>query len=290
MRIEWKSDAGESPYLFFQRAKWDGLAIHRARVAAGRVLEDAELFHKINIALSGNLTTSAHSPTGQKKFYKRNSGDICVTSSGQITSAVWESELDNLMIFFEPDFVARTAVENRFSGNFDFFETNNQQDALVQQVALTLLAEKNNDSPAGRLYADSLIQTLTLHLLKNYTSAAAVQENTSGGLSGYRLRRVREYIDAHLEEDLSLAEIAEVADLSQFHFARAFRKSTGKTPQQYLMQQRIERAKDLLARKDLPLVEISLRAGFKNQSHFTTLFRKFTNLTPKLWRESRIVG
>ena len=87
---------------------------------------------------------------------------------------------------------------------------------------------------------------------------------------------------------VDLSEIAAVADLSQFHFARAFRKSTGQTPQQYLMQQRIERAKQLLSKDDLPIVEISLRTGFKNQSHFTTLFRKFTKHTPKLWREMKL--
>ena len=80
-------------------------------------------------------------------------------------------------------------------------------------------------------------------------------------------------------------EIAAVADLSQFHFARAFRKSTGLTPQQFLMQQRIERAKELLKHDKLPIVEVSLRTGFKNQSHFTSLFRKFTSLTPKMWRD-----
>jgi AraC family transcriptional regulator len=103
---------------------------------------------------------------------------------------------------------------------------------------------------------------------------------------GYKLSRIKEFITENLEEDLSLAEISAVADLSQFHFARAFRKSTGLTPQQFLMQQRIERAKELLAKNDLPIVEISLRTGFKNQSHFTSLFRKFTRLTPKVWRES----
>jgi len=106
-------------------------------------------------------------------------------------------------------------------------------------------------------------------------------------LPGHKLRRVKEFIAANLEEDLSLAEISAVADLSQFHFARAFRKSTGMTPQQFLMRERIERAKELLSKDDLPLVEISLRTGFKNQSHFTSLFRKFTSLTPKVWREAR---
>ena len=119
-------------------------------------------------------------------------------------------------------------------------------------------------------------------------AAASVKENINGGLSGYKLKRVQEFVDANLEEDLSLAELAEVADLSQFHFARAFRRSTGQTPQQYLMQQRIERAKQLLSKDDLPIVEISLRTGFKNQSHFTTLFRKFTKFTPKLWREMKL--
>ncbi len=102
------------------------------------------------------------------------------------------------------------------------------------------------------------------------------------------MRRAKEFIVENLEEDLSLAEIAAAANLSQYHFARAFRKSTGFTPQQYLMQQRIERAKQLLAKNDLPIVEISLLTGFKNQSHFTTLFRKFTKLTPRTWRELKL--
>jgi len=105
-------------------------------------------------------------------------------------------------------------------------------------------------------------------------------------LPGYKLRRVKEFISEKIEEDLSLAEIAAIAGLSQFHFARAFRKSTGLTPQQFLMERRIERAKELLAKNDLPIVEVSLRTGFKNQSHFTSLFRKFTSFTPKTWRES----
>jgi AraC family transcriptional regulator len=153
---------------------------------------------------------------------------------------------------------------------------------------LALIAESSHQIPDGKLYAESLIQTLILHLLRNYSNAKSVAENNSGGLSGYKLRRVKEFINESLEEDLSLADIAAVADLSQFHFSRAFRKSTGLTPQQYLTKQRIELAKQLLENEDLPIVEISLRAGFKNQSHFTTLFHKFTKYTPKTWRELKL--
>lgn len=109
--------------------------------------------------------------------------------------------------------------------------------------------------------------------------------NQIGGLPGYKLRRVTEFINHNLSGELTLGEISEVAGLSQFHFARVFRQTTGITPQQYVKQKRIENAKYLLTVSDLPLVEVSMRTGFKNQSHFTTLFRKLTNFTPRIWRE-----
>lgn len=285
MHIEWIPNTDQSPYLFRQVAQWNGVRVHRAKVLPGRMLEHTTSFHELNISISGNLTTQKCSSTGKTVITKGSAGNLCLTPYGQTIGAYWEKPLDNMGILLTPDFVKNTAVENRFSADFEFREIYKNKDFLIQQIGFALLAESDSETPAGKLYADSLIQTLTLHLLKNYSNAASIQENTNGGLSGYRLRRVQEFINANLEEDLSLAELAEVADLSQFHFARAFRKSTGQTPQHYLMEQRIERAKQLLSRDDLPIVEISLRTGFKNQSHFTTLFRKFTKFTPKLWRE-----
>lgn len=288
MEIEWKSRSNESPYLFKQRAEWNGLKVHRVRVLPGRMPEHTVKFHEINLTLGGKLTTEKISSVGRSIFRNNGAGNLCITPAGQPISAFWEKPLDNLGILLEPEFVSKTAIENGFVSNFVFSEIYNEKDALIQQIGLTLLEEAKAESPTGRLYADSLIQTLILHLLKNYSTASAVRENLNGGLSGYRLRRVTEFINENLEEDLSLAEIAEIAGLSQFHFARAFRKSTGLTPQNYLMQQRIERAKVLLAKDELPIVEVSLRTGFKNQSHFTTLFRKFTKFTPKMWRELKL--
>ena len=288
MQISFNSNANQSPYLFLQRAEWTGVKVHRARVLPGRMLEHTASFHEINISISGNLTTQKISAGGRIVITKGGTGNLCMTPAGQPISAFWSKPLDNMGILLDPAFVVQTAVENRFSSNFEFGEIYKNKDPLIQQIGLTLLAESNSETTAGRLYAESLIQTLTLHLLKNYSTANSIQENVNGGLSGYKLRRVTEFINENLEEDLSLAEIAAVADLSQYHFARSFRKTTGLTPQQYLMQQRIERAKELLAKDDTPIVEISLRTGFKNQSHFTTLFRKYTKFTPKLWRELKM--
>jgi AraC family transcriptional regulator len=285
MQIEWKSEK-VSPYLFRKVGVWPGLRIHRARVMPGRMLEHTNTFHEVNVAIAGSLTTSKVSANGTAVNTKGCSGNLCVTPAGQALSAVWEKQLDNLGLFIEPDLVKRTALENGLDDSFELAEVYKNSDPLIQHLGLTLLDESDSPTPSGRLFTDSLIQTLTLHLLTNYGTKAPTKHAVSGGLSGHKLRRVKEFILENLDSDLGLAEIASVADLSQFHFARAFRKSTGQTPQQFLMQQRIERAKELLRKNDLPIVEVSLRTGFKNQSHFTSLFRKFTNLTPRMWRES----
>jgi len=287
MEINWKANI-KNPYLFRQQAQWNGVRVHRARILPGRLLEHANSGHEVNVNLGGHLTTEKISATGRTVRTKGAAGNLCITPAGQPIGAFWNETLDNMGISLDPNFVRQTAIENRFNAKFEFAEIYKKEDALIQHIGLTLLAEAESETPLGKLYTDSLIQTLTLHLLKNYSTANLKQANAHGGLSGYKLRRVTEYINANLEEDLSLTEIAAVADLSQYHFARAFRRSTGHTPQQYLMQRRIERAKELLAKDDLPIVEISLRTGFKNQSHFTTLFRKFTKLTPKTWRELKL--
>lgn len=288
VEIIWKNESAEQHYLFRQQTQWIGVKVHRARVMPGRMLEHTAAFHEINVTMNGKLTTEKSSSIGKKVITKGGAGNICLTPAGQPVGAFWDKPLDNMGILLDPDFVVQTAVENRFNHEFEFSEIYKDKDPLIQHIGLALLNEAESESTAGRLYADSLIQTLTLHLLKNYSNAGLVQENLNGGLSGYKLRRVKEFINENLEEDLPLSSLAEVADLSQYHFARSFRKSTGQTPQHYLMQQRIERAKELLAKDNLPIVEISLLTGFKNQSHFTTLFRKYTKFTPKLWRELKL--
>lgn len=288
VQIEWNTKAGESPYLSRSFKTWNGVKLHRAHVMPGRMLEHPAPCHELNITLAGNLTTRRHTAAGKLRTINGTAGQLCFTPYGQIIGASWNKPIDNMGIMLDPDFVRQTAIENRFSPNFEFAETERTNDPLIQHIGFALLEESVSDAPSGNLYADSLIQTLVLHLLNKYTTADSLPAPANGGLSGYKLRRVQDFISENLEEDLGLAKIAEAAGLSQFHFARSFRKATGMTPQQYLMQQRIERAKELLSHADLPIVEIGLRTGFKSQSHFTTLFRKMTKLTPKTWRELKL--
>jgi AraC family transcriptional regulator len=106
-------------------------------------------------------------------------------------------------------------------------------------------------------------------------------------LPPYRFRRVIDYIQAHLGEATSLRRLAELAGLSPYHFARLFKRSTGRAPHQYVVWQRIERAKRLLAAGSLPLVQVAFRLGFPSQAHFTTVFRKHVGTTPGAYRQAR---
>jgi len=108
-----------------------------------------------------------------------------------------------------------------------------------------------------------------------------------GGLSPCAMRRVREYVEAHLSESMDLAELAAVAGLSVYHFAREFKHSAGITPHAYLVRRRVERAQDMLARTDLSLSEIAFAAGFSDQSHLTRHFRHMLGTTPREFRWSQ---
>jgi transcriptional regulator GlxA family with amidase domain len=107
-----------------------------------------------------------------------------------------------------------------------------------------------------------------------------------GGLPPGALRRVREFIEAHLEENISIEALAAVAELSKFHFARAFKQSEGITSHEYMVQCRVRRTKELLASTDLPVSEIAVAVGFADQSHCARRFREHFGMTPSRYRWS----
>jgi AraC family transcriptional regulator len=159
-------------------------------------------------------------------------------------------------------------------------------DPLLQHIALVLQAAIEGEGVAGHLYAESLADALVVHFLRRYAAARQSVRKLTGALSPYKLRRTTTYIEAHLEQELSLATLAAVAQTSPAHFARLFKHATGLTPHQYVITCRMEYAKRLLAETDVPLIEIGLQVGCADQSHFTALFRTHASLTPKAYRDN----
>lgn len=289
MDVQWKVKKGQQPIIFHDIKNWEGLQLNHSRVLAGETNEFVLPQHELNIPLLGDFYSQKHTASGMTMRDCGSKKGVCLVPAGQPVSCFWTGEIELLYMKIDKELVSNAAANLKLSRQVELVECFSMQDPLLIQFGMALLAESKSDEPQGRLYAESLVHSMALHLARHYSTSNTIAEQISiGGLSGSKLRRAKEFINENLEDDLSLSEIAESVELSTYHFARAFKRTTGLTPQQYLTERRIERAKGLLAKSDLPLVEVGFRSGFKNQSHFTTLFRKFTRMTPKVWREIKL--
>ena len=275
-----------APILFETSAEWEGVRVVHCRVGPGEMPEHRHRSNLVFVPLAGAVTIEGEGEEGRRVRRRRTVGEISVTPMGARYGAQWAEELEHTTVYLSQEFLQRSTIDFEAHQSARLVLSCGPQDALVRSIGISLAAELDAGLPAGRLYAESLVNALTVHLLRHYSTDAVIPDLQFGGLPSHKLRRVTEFIDAHLDRDLALAEIAEEAHLSLYHFSRAFKQTTGQTPIQFVMQRRIERAKSLLASSELPLAEIALTVGFKNQSHFTTLFRKLTEMTPKAWRNA----
>jgi len=159
-------------------------------------------------------------------------------------------------------------------------------DPDVWTTALKLKAQLARPCTSRSVYIDALGVALAHELVRMNEGGAPAEPEARGGLPGWQQRKLTEYVEEHLAEEVALASLAQLAQLSPFHFCRAFKQSFGVTPHRYLTSRRIERAKALLAERRLSVTEIGLEVGFSETSSFTAAFRKYTGETPTDYRRS----
>lgn len=159
----------------------------------------------------------------------------------------------------------------------------NFADPLVTQIARSLACDVGG-GPADRLLADALNMALVARLARRLLPFREAPDPAAGGLSRERLRRVLDHIEAHLGEELALADLAGVACLSPCHFSRCFKRAVGVGPHRYVARRRIERAREMIRRTETPIAAIAQALGFADQSHFTNAFRRETGATPARFR------
>lgn len=158
------------------------------------------------------------------------------------------------------------------------------QDKSIERLLGLLVEELETDIPSGRLYIESLTHALaTRYLLLNRLPSTTSHSRISG-LPARILNRVREKIEANLDADLSLDNLAEETGYSRAHFLRMFRVATGLTPHQYVLDLRLRRAQDCLRQKNSSMIDIALSCGFSSQSHMTSVFRQRLEMTPGEFR------
>jgi AraC family transcriptional regulator len=139
--------------------------------------------------------------------------------------------------------------------------------------------------PSGRLFLDSIEQAMAVVLVNGHAVRHRPVQMYKGGLGSARLRRIKALVHAKIEDDLSLDEMAQSVGLSTAHFARMFHKSTGETPHQFVLRQRIERAKEMLRAPHARVLDVAVACGFKTQQHFAQVFRDVCRVSPTEYRQ-----
>ena len=158
-------------------------------------------------------------------------------------------------------------------------------DARLRGLATAVHAELIAGFPGGRLFLDSVEQAIAMALVSGHAIGLRPVQMYRSGLGSARLRRVKEFVDARMEDDLSLDDMARSVDLSTAHFARMFRKSTGETPHQFVLRQKIERARVMLRSPNARILDVAITCGFKTQQHFAQVFRDVCGVSPTEYRQ-----
>jgi AraC family transcriptional regulator len=158
-------------------------------------------------------------------------------------------------------------------------------DRVMYGLANALLDPMERPNERSTLFIDHVALAFSAHVLRAYGTAAVRVDSPEGALSPWQLRRVLDFLSAHLSGDPSVAELARECGLSSGYFSRAFRRTTGVTPHQWLIRKRVERARQLLLGYGLGLADIALVCGFVDQSHLTRVFAKLEGDSPGKWRQ-----
>ena len=160
------------------------------------------------------------------------------------------------------------------------------EDLTLRRLMGVLVEEKRNGFKSGAVFLDGVATALASYLAHHYSAMPMRMMSVRGGMAPVILRRCVELMESRLDKNLSLNELAREAGLSTSHFVRSFRQSTGKTPYQFLLQRRVDRARDLMRDPHVSLTEVALASGFADQHHLATVFRRMTRMTPSNYRRS----
>jgi AraC family transcriptional regulator len=196
-------------------------------------------------------------------------------------AAAWDSELEVFLLAVDPEWLG-TSNSNAIRDAWVRRSPNVIRSHRLESMLRELLEEVEAPGTLSDQYAESLVRMICIHVARVLDAdgdAAAGRR-----IPPARLRRVFEYIDVHLPEELSLDDLARVAEMSVRHFCRCFRAETGRTPRRYILQARVERAKRLMGRPGASLAQVAFESGFATQAHFTHVFRRFTGQIPARFR------
>jgi len=177
-------------------------------------------------------------------------------------------------------------AEARRIGDLAFTPGIGVSDRILAAMASAILPAFEHPDQVSQLFVDHFTSAIVAHVASAFGGMHVGRRPPRGGLAPWQERRAKELLDANLAGDVTLSMLADVCDLSTRHFTRAFRQSIGLSPHQWLLQRRIDRARELLRDRSLSLADAAIACGFANQAHFTKVFTRLAGASPGRWRRA----
>jgi AraC family transcriptional regulator len=287
--LDWFKTLPFEPAASSDRLGWAGLQAVRYRSAPASELSPPAMTHHRLILFTRPPEELDLLYEGVKRHVPPPAGSIVLVPAGTPARYRWSGRMDTLNVYLQPGLVARVAAET--FGLDPARLTVPPLDASdlphLRAAMWAVDAELSAGDAGGRLAAESLANVLAVHLIRHVLAPRRPPRGPDGVLSRARLRAVVEYVQEHLDGGLTLGQLAAVARLSLYHFARQFKRATGLPPHRYVITRRVERAKQLLqAGGDVSLARVAARAGFADQSQFSHHFKRLVGVTPGRFRAS----
>jgi AraC family transcriptional regulator len=265
---------------FSSSAQWTHLHFEVQQQSAHDTGEHRHQMHILTMVTSN--TPINQEIDGKSQYHLEGQNNAFILPAGTLHRCDWQQDIEFMFVGLDSHIFIQVGQELVNPDRIELiphFAT--IQDPLIQGILLTLKQELISGGINTHLFVDQLKTTLVAHLLRSYGVQKAQIATYADGLPRYKLNQLLDYIEAHLDWNLELEDLAQQVDMSQFYFSRLFKQSLGITPHQYVIQQRVERAKQLLRQGELSLVEVALECGFANQGHLNRHFKRLTGTTPK---------
>ncbi|MEM8831717.1 MAG: AraC family transcriptional regulator [Cyanobacteria bacterium P01_G01_bin.19] len=261
---------------------WKDLHLEFHQQPEFETVEHQHTMHVIACGVGDPVAEGERSLDGKIRQERRNRGDIAIIPAGIAHLCNWNTTGKFGILAIEPRLLQQVGQGLVDCDRLTLIpQLMNRGDILIEGIFSALREELQTNQMGGSLLVDSLKTTLAIHLLRKYCSTKPKLSSYEDGLSSLKLKEIREYIDANLDRNLKIVELAKIAQISPYYFIRLFRKSLGKTPYQYILQRRIEKGKYLLQHSQLSAEEIAASLGFCDRSHFAKYIKRSTGLTPK---------
>ncbi|KJH70619.1 helix-turn-helix domain-containing protein [Aliterella atlantica] len=273
------------PLLSSQNQGWENIVVEQFQHPSGEGRTHYRDEHAICLSLAPRPVQFLQIKGGKTHASLYGKSDISITPAEMPCFARWEGEDCYMQIRIASQFLENVAKEalKKSPNRLELVPEFRLRDRQLEAIGLMLLAELQQENFSS-IYVDSLSNILAIHLLRQYASNKPQLQIYEGGLPQHQLLQVLEYIDEHLHQEIKLADLAALLDMSQFHFSHLFKQRVNIAPYQYLLQQRIERAKQLLKQRDRSIIDIALECRFNSHSHLSKQFRQLTGMTPTAYR------